>query len=418
MPTDFPLPSDNRAVSALFRVLGGEAPRCGAEACLFHDRMPMNARERIFLSGWMPLAVWVAVADALHLWLGWTASCLLAVPLSFLAFNLLPFGFAAGRPCAQWRLWLFAGVLWAAFHLRSGGVAGSMAWGWIVLSGMNAAAFGWLVLRESLSLSGNAGVIWRGVVLVGAHAAAIALGGHYGIGWAIAGCAAVSGLCLWAVLHPGCQWLGPVIRRMPDRRILVTIDDGPDPEDTPVLLDLLDRHGVKAVFFMIGEKVAAHPELAREVIRRGHEIGNHTMTHPQATFWCAGPSRTRREIERCQKVIEETTGVAPRWFRAPVGHRNWFTHPVAKPLGLQVMAWNRRGYDAVETDAAKVLQRLLTNLGPGDILLTHESTPIAARVLEGVLERMSTQGQVSTAPGERTRMDIASIAKRHEENHG
>jgi peptidoglycan/xylan/chitin deacetylase (PgdA/CDA1 family) len=397
MPTDSTTPRDNRAVSALFRVIGGAAPRCEAEACQYHAHLPMNVPERMFLSCWMPLALWVAVADALAPWLGRTASWLLGVPLVFLASNLLPVSLAVRTPRAQWRLWLFLGVLWAAFHLRSGGIAGAMAAGWMILLAMNALASVWLLLGKTLSLSGNAGIVWRWCVLIGAHALAFGIGIRFGTGWAVAACAAVSGLCLWPVLNPGCQWLGPVVRRMPDRRILVTIDDGPDPKDTPVLLDLLDRHGMKAVFFMIGEKVAAHPELAREVVRRGHAIGNHTMSHPQASFWCAGPSRTRREIADCQKVIEDTTGVAPRWFRAPVGHRNWFTHPVAGSLGLEVMAWNRRGYDAVETDADKVLKRLLTNLGPGDIVLTHESTPIAARVLEGVLERIDRQTKAASS---------------------
>jgi peptidoglycan/xylan/chitin deacetylase (PgdA/CDA1 family) len=79
------------------------------------------------------------------------------------------------------------------------------------------------------------------------------------------------------------------------------------------------------------------------------------------------------------------TGFKPRLFRAPVGHRNLFTHPVAAALGLQVMAWSRRGFDAVETDAGKVLERIVAHLGPGDIVLMHEATPIAEQVLEGVL---------------------------------
>jgi peptidoglycan/xylan/chitin deacetylase (PgdA/CDA1 family) len=174
--------------------------------------------------------------------------------------------------------------------------------------------------------------------------------------------------------------------RTGDRSIRLTIDDGPDPHDTPVLLDLLDRHRIKAVFFMIGWKVAAHPELVREVLRRGHEIGNHTMNHPQASFWCAGPWRTRREILECQEVIDKVAGVKPRWFRAPVGHRNLFTHPIAGMLGLKVMAWNRRGFDTLGSDPDKALSRILPKLGPGDIVLVHEGTPVATEVLSGVLE--------------------------------
>jgi len=187
------------------------------------------------------------------------------------------------------------------------------------------------------------------------------------------------------VLRPGCQWLGPVRCRSANREILITIDDGPDPHDTPVLLDLLDRYEKKAIFFLIGQKVRRYPDLAREILRRGHQIGNHTMTHPQASFWCATPWRTRKEIEECQRVITEVTGVAAKWFRAPVGHRNWFTHPITNALGLEIMGWNRRGFDAVEKNASKVLSKILPHLESGDIVLLHEGTPIAAEVLEGVL---------------------------------
>ena len=285
----------------------------------------------------------------------------------------------------QWRMWLGLGVLWAVFHRDAGGISGCIAWGWIVLCGLNIAAFVMLGFRRSMEWIGKPGIAWRALWLLGIHLAVVCAGWCWGWWWAVAGGAMVAALGCWAILRPRCQWLGPVTCGTGDRSILITIDDGPDPHDTPVLLDLLDRYEVKALFFMIGEKVAAYPELAREVVRRGHEIGNHTMTHPQASFWCAGPWRTRREIAECQVVIEEVVGVAPRWFRAPVGHRNLFTHPVAGLLGLKVMAWNRRGFDAVEQDAGKVLARILTDLAPGDIVLVHEATPIAAEVLAGVL---------------------------------
>ena len=182
---------------------------------------------------------------------------------------------------------------------------------------------------------------------------------------------------------------------------LITIDDGPDPHDTPLLLDLLDKYQTKAIFFMIGEKVRAYPELAREVIRRGHEIGNHTLTHPHSTLWSAGPGRTRREIEGCQKVIEEVTGVSPRWYRAPVGHRNLFTHPVVHDLGMNIMAWNRRGYDAVERNPEVVLKRILPHLTVGDIVLLHEGTPIAETVVTAVLEAGKEAAAVCARPAQK-----------------
>lgn len=380
-----PASPDNRAVSALFRAFGGAEGGCVEEACQHTPARAMHRIERAVLAAWVPAAVWVALADAFTAVLGAAVSWVLAAPLAFLALNVLPFLLAGRSPAAQWRLWLAAGVAWAWFHRDVSGITGCAAWGWFVLLGGNAAGLAVLGLRRVLGISGGAGLAWRMFLLVASHALALAAGWRFGWPWGLAAAAMLAAVLCGAVLRPSCQWLGPVIFRNHGRAIRITIDDGPDPRDTPALLDLLDRHQVKAVFFMIGAKVAAHPELAREVLRRGHEIGNHTMTHPQAGFWCAGPWRTRREIADCQRVITEVTGVAPRWFRAPVGHRNLFTHPVAAELGLEVMAWNRRGYDAVETDAAKALARITPNLGPGDIVLTHEATPIAAEVLQGVL---------------------------------
>jgi peptidoglycan/xylan/chitin deacetylase (PgdA/CDA1 family) len=244
------------------------------------------------------------------------------------------------------------------------------------------------MLSRALEWSGLPGVVWRVIVLTVPHLILLVAAWKYGAFVFLSGGALLAGLYCLAVLRPSCGWLGEVKCATGDNSVLITIDDGPDAHDTPLLLDLLDRHGAKAVFFMIGEKAAAHPDLVREVIARGHEIGNHTMTHPQATFWCAGPWRTRREISACQQVITDITGVKPRWFRAPVGHRNFFTHPIATALGMKVMAWNRRGFDAVETDASKVLARILPGLGPGDIVLLHEGTPIAAEVLQAVIENI------------------------------
>ena len=346
----------------------------------------MHRLEHAVLTVWIPASVWVATAGFLSSRIGNTAGILLAFPLGFGVINLLPCALGGRTPAAQWRRWLAVFVLWAVFARNQGGLAAGFAWAWIGLAVLNLAAWLLLALKSTLEITGRQGEMWRSFLLVMAHLLALAAGWRWGWEWALAGGACIAGLYCLAVLRPGCQWLGPVTCRTGDRRILITIDDGPDPHDTPRLLDLLDEYQAKAVFFMIGEKVAAHPELAREVLRRGHKIGNHTLSHPQATFWCAGPWRTRREIEECQRVIEQFTGVKPEWFRAPVGHRNLFTHPIAAMLGMKVMAWNRRGFDAVEKDAEKVLARILPDLGSGDIVLMHEGTPIASEVLRGVLQ--------------------------------
>jgi peptidoglycan/xylan/chitin deacetylase (PgdA/CDA1 family) len=92
-------------------------------------------------------------------------------------------------------------------------------------------------------------------------------------------------------LVPRCTLFGPMIKELPpgSNHALLTIDDGPHPQHTPAILDILDRHGLKAVFFLVGERAARHPDLVREIIARGHEIGNHTQTHPAAFFLGVAP---------------------------------------------------------------------------------------------------------------------------------
>jgi peptidoglycan/xylan/chitin deacetylase (PgdA/CDA1 family) len=380
---------DNRAVSALFRVFGGAGEPVIADVRQISAFRGMHLGEFRAFAILIPLTVFVAIGTGLSSLWGPVVGWLLAIPGSFLALNFLPFLIQAKGPLIQWRMWLVMMLLWSILHIRSTGPVALMSYLWIGIAVMETTAGAILILQKWLALSGKPGIALRIFLLILLHVIAMMIGFKFGWQLGFLAAASIAAIFCWAVLNPSCQWLGPVYRTTADKEVLITIDDGPDPHDTPVLLDLLDRHRTKAIFFMIGEKVSAHPELAREVIRRGHEIGNHTLSHPAGSFWCASPWRTRREIAGGQQVIEEATGIKPRLFRAPVGHRNLFTHPIASALGLEVMAWNRRGYDAVGNDPEKVLARILPDLTNGDIVLLHESTPIAERVLAGVLERTS-----------------------------
>ncbi len=394
-------PPNNRAVSALFRVFGGAGQRVVADAEELAPCCGMHGGECLTFAILIPLTVLIALGDWLSRSLG-ISGWLLALPLSFAVLQFLPFVLGAKSQSMQWRLWFAACVAWAIFRRDAVAIVGVLAYLWIAIAVMSLAATLVLAGQTSMRGSGKLAILWRLFLPVSLHLVAIVLGFKYGWLWAFVSAAGIAGFYCYAVLNPYCQWLGPVRCTTADREILITIDDGPDPHDTPLLLDLLDRHQVKAIFFMIGEKVRAHPELAREVIRRGHEIGNHTLTHPAGSFWCAGPWRTRREIAGCQQIIQEITGSKPRWFRAPVGHRNWFTHPIASSLGLQVMAWNRRGFDAVEKNAGNVLARILPDLTQSDIVLLHEATPIAAEVVGGVLESLK-EGRSPNRPAMHSR---------------
>jgi peptidoglycan/xylan/chitin deacetylase (PgdA/CDA1 family) len=197
---------------------------------------------------------------------------------------------------------------------------------------------------------------------------------------------------LWGTLSPNSRLFGPIWSRADDEGIWLTLDDGPDPEDTPKILELLERHGIHAVFFVVGQKAEKYPELIRRIHDSGHVLGNHTWSHPQASFWCKGPWATQREIVRCQEVVESITGEAPTMFRAPVGHSNFFVHPVLRHLGLTLVGWSSRGFDAVEDDVESVTRKLFKTMAPDAIILLHESTPMAVDVVGRVIEHAHNRG--------------------------
>lgn len=202
-------------------------------------------------------------------------------------------------------------------------------------------------------------------------------------------------------LWPRSHWLGPNLTHLPRQRpeVALTIDDGPNPQVTPAVLDLLDTLQAKATFFCIGEHVRQHPELAREIVRRGHALGNHSQRH-RHHFSVMGPGQLRREISAAQATLEDVTGQRPQFFRAPAGLRNIFLDPVLHELGLQLASWTRRGFDTRTGDAALVLRRLTRDLRAGDILLLHDhhaalspaGRPVILEVLPPLLAALRAQG--------------------------
>lgn len=207
----------------------------------------------------------------------------------------------------------------------------------------------------------------------------------------------------WGALAPGSALYGPVLRRLPlapdDRRVWLTIDDGPS-DDTLPILDLLDAHAARATFFLVGERAAARPELVHEILRRGHGIGNHSHGHPQAWFWALGPWRMRAQIEQAQQVLTRISGQPPRWFRAVVGMANPFVHAPLKRLGLARVGWSARGFDGVRGDPAQVVARIERDLAPGVIVLLHEGAAHGGNVetVALLLHRLDALGYRSVLP--------------------
>ncbi|MGK0184304.1 MAG: peptidoglycan/xylan/chitin deacetylase (PgdA/CDA1 family) [Verrucomicrobiales bacterium] len=176
---------------------------------------------------------------------------------------------------------------------------------------------------------------------------------------------------LYGTLKPTSSLFGPVqCRNLPNQ---ITIDDGPDPRTTPALLDELDRLGIKATFFLIGQRATQHPQLVTAIHEAGHSIGNHTFTHPAGRFWCIGPWAIGREIARCDEALQRITGQVPALFRSPAGHSNPFVHLAAMAQGKTIVAWSARGFDGVNTSKDKVISQIRATLSTDAIVVMHEA---------------------------------------------
>jgi peptidoglycan/xylan/chitin deacetylase (PgdA/CDA1 family) len=205
-------------------------------------------------------------------------------------------------------------------------------------------------------------------------------------------------------MWPRGQLLGSNMARLPgaggvNRFVALTFDDGPDPRVTPLVLDLLDRHGAKASFFCVGRRADAHPELVRDIVRRGHSVENHSFRHPY--FFALYPPRwLKREIDDAQATLASIAGRPPRFFRAPMGLRNPLLDRVLVRSALRHVSWTRRGWDAVSSNPTMVLRRLTRGLSAGDVVLLHDGScartpggdPVVLAVLPALLEHVANRG--------------------------
>ena len=186
-------------------------------------------------------------------------------------------------------------------------------------------------------------------------------------------------LLLYPTLVANSQWWGPVIRSFEttEPEVWLTIDDGPSPAHTVAMLDLLDRFQARATFFVIGKRAEEYPHLLTEILARGHEIANHTYSHPSGMFWAAGPGRIAAEIDLCADLLRAAPDRPARFFRAPVGLKNVFVHPELDRRRLVLIGWSVRGLDTVRRDPAKVAARIASAARPGAIVVLHEGHRVA-----------------------------------------
>lgn len=167
------------------------------------------------------------------------------------------------------------------------------------------------------------------------------------------------------------QILGKTIWRgkTDSEAIALTFDDGPS-EDTESILNVLREYDVKATFFMVGSQVERLPDVARRVVREGHQIGNHSLSH--SIYLYQAPSATRRELEESQQVIVRVTGVTPTVARPPCGVRTPAYFAAAHRLGLKTIQWTVAGFDWKPISAKEIAENVLKEVLPGSIVLLHD----------------------------------------------
>jgi peptidoglycan/xylan/chitin deacetylase (PgdA/CDA1 family) len=158
------------------------------------------------------------------------------------------------------------------------------------------------------------------------------------------------------------------------RHLALTFDDGPSPS-TPALLRVLEEFRVPATFFMCGTHVRRLESVAREVLDAGHELGNHTDTHPH--LWQHSPAANALEIERAQHAIITATGIAPVLFRAPYGVRWFGLRRVQRRFGLMGVMWTVIGRDWV-LDSSEVARLVIGRASNGGIICLHDGRELAS----------------------------------------
>lgn len=188
-------------------------------------------------------------------------------------------------------------------------------------------------------------------------------------------------MMLFLLFHPRNQWLVDNRSRVDgERSVALTFDDGPDPVDTPKLLDILREKHVKATFFVVGKRADQYPEVVRRAWSEGHLIANHTWSH-RHLFCFLTPSRLRTEIERGTESVRRICGFRPRLFRSPVGLRHPLLRPCLKAAELEYVSWTIRTRDTLTRDSGVLALRILNQAASGDIILLHDHLPRGADVM-------------------------------------
>ncbi len=172
-------------------------------------------------------------------------------------------------------------------------------------------------------------------------------------------------------------------------KIALTFDDGPHPRYTPKILDILEEFGVKATFFVVGVNAEYYPDTMGKIIKKGHEIGNHTYSHPHVS--CLNSETLQKEVEKCESAIYGLTDYKTKLFRPPEGMIDADVRTVLRSLDYKVILWDIDTQDWANTPPDKICEYVVENVTSGDIILMHDyvahnsPTPEALRLFLPIL---------------------------------
>ncbi|MFK0158426.1 polysaccharide deacetylase family protein [Streptomyces sp. NPDC090499] len=187
------------------------------------------------------------------------------------------------------------------------------------------------------------------------------------------------------------------------RRMMLTFDDGPNPNYTPHILDTLAKYDVRAMFFLCGECIVVNRELVARMAEAGHVVGNHTWTHPLLTT--LNRRAIRDEMTSTSDAIEDTYGERPQWFRAPYGAWNRAAFQLGAEMGMEPMAWTVDSTDWTEPGTRTIVDTIENGAAPGVVVLSHDAggdRSQSVRALREYLPYLLDNGYRLTVPRRRT----------------
>lgn len=169
------------------------------------------------------------------------------------------------------------------------------------------------------------------------------------------------------------------------KSIALTFDDGPHPENTPRILDILKEKGVKATFFVIGKNAEKYPDLVRRIDAEGHIVANHSYSHNYLIAFFS-TKRLKNDLTNCNDIVHQILEKKPKLFRPPFGVTNPRYGNVLKELNLQSIGWSLRSFDTRAKNKYQLIQNVISKLQKRDIVLLHDHLPVTADALEDLIE--------------------------------